>query len=98
MHFSMDYYNVFDFFLQLARERHAERRKQWQYESDRTAFLAQQEVQNSTSNDNSWDAGGTEIDQNIALYATEREARVQRFIEHVRSRHRQFLEQACPDF
>ena len=41
-------------------------------------------------------AESAEIEQNILAYAKLREERIKNFLEHVKTRHREYLEQACP--
>ena len=62
--------------------------KQLQYESDKQCVMG-------TIQQNGM-AESAEIEQNILAYAKLREERIKNFLEHVKTRHREYLEQACP--
>ena len=62
--------------------------KQLQYESDKRCVMAKIQ-QNGVAESN-------DVERDILAYATLREERIKKFVEHVKARHRDFLEQACP--
>ncbi len=63
--------------------------KQLQYESDKQCVMA-------TIQQNGVAESGTDIERDTLAYATLREERIKNFVEHVKARHRDYLEQACP--
>lgn len=73
--------------IQDARQRHAEHLKQLQHESDKQCVLAMFE-QSGTS-------GAANLEEDVITYAKHRQERIDRFIEHIQARHREYLEQAC---
>ena len=74
--------------IQTARERHRKHLKQLQYESDQQCVMA-------TLQHNGV-AESTDLEQDIVAYAKLREERIKKFLEHIKTRHREYLEQACP--
>ena len=77
--------------IQTARERHSEHLKQIQYESDRQCVT--EECQQNRRDVHS---GADDLEQNIATYAKHRQERIENFLEHVKAKHREYLEHACP--
>ena len=74
--------------IQTARERHREHVKQLQYESDRRCVMEILQLNGVTESAN--------VEQDTLAYAKLREERIKNFLEHVKARHREYLEQACP--
>lgn len=74
--------------IQTARERHREHVKQLQYESDRRCVMETLQLNGVTES--------ADIEQDTLAYAKLREERIKNFLEHVKARHREYLEQACP--
>ena len=62
------------------------RRKKKQYESD---IKCVQEFTEDTL------SGGLSLEERVAVYAAERERRVENFVQLVRARREQFIERAC---
>ena len=75
--------------LQAAREHHMDERRRLQLESDRQCVTAQMTI--SSASDLPED-----INHRVSEYALQRQARIERFLEHVQTKHKLFLEAACP--
>ena len=41
--------------------------------------------------------GNANLEQDIIAYAKLRQERIENFLEHVKAKHREYLQQACPD-
>lgn len=70
--------------LQAAREKARERRKNLLYASDRKCVGV-------TSGDSMVD-----LEEKILEYAAKRQERIETFVQNIRTKHRLYLEQACP--
>lgn len=77
----------------MARDHHLEERRQLQSEADRQCVLNELECGRT---DTSTPLPPSDLEQMIKDYAAARERRVGRFLEHVKMKHRTFLERACP--
>lgn len=77
--------------IQAARERHAEHLKQLQYESDKKCVMETLQ-QNGTA----LHSETADVEQNIETYAKLRQERTEAFLDHVKAKHREYLELACP--
>lgn len=75
--------------IQDARDLHAEHLKQLQYDSDKQCV-----IETLAKNGR---AGPANLEQDIATYARCRQERIEKFLGHVKAKHREYLEQACPE-
>jgi len=78
--------------LQAARDHHLEERRRLQHEADRQCVLNQAGEDNSTP----LLSTTSDLQQKIKVYAAARERRIEQFLEHVKTKHRTYLAQACP--
>ncbi len=76
--------------VQVARERHLAERKRLQLESDRQCVLSHLQLQ-STAKDRPLPE---DFECRVSAYSLQRQARVDRFIGHVRAKYRLFLHNA----
>lgn len=85
-------------FSQAARTQHLEERKHKQNDADRKCVLAQLNQDMCSLQEALFhQALPEDFEQRVKDYATQRLIRTERFLEHVKMKHRQFLENACPD-
>ena len=70
--------------LQAAREKARERRKDLLYTSDKKCV--------SVASDDSM----VDLEEKISEYAVKRQERIETFVQGIRTKHRLYLEQACP--
>ena len=74
--------------LQEARENHAHKLEEMQYQSNKECVLAQLGKEA--------DKEEVDLETLITDYSRQRKLRVEQFIEHIRTKHRLFLERVSP--
>jgi len=82
--------------LQAARDHHLEERRRLQQEADRQCVLNQAEHTGENNSTPLLSTSPSDLQQKIKVYAAGRERRIEQFLEHVKTKHRTYLAQACP--